>query len=59
MIAPVRSTFEWRPRLKSAGDPINGGCFRMVAGLMALVASFGRVGEIVRLRAHTQANVAT
>lgn len=27
MIAPVRSKFEWRPRLKSPGEPINGGCF--------------------------------
>lgn len=55
MIAPHHSTSEWRPRLKSAGDPMNGGCFTDWTFWPASAAS----GEIVRLRAHTQANVRT
>ncbi len=58
MIAPLHSTSEWRPRLKSAGDPINGGLFDACAPLTALVGT-GRIGEIVRLRASTQANIGT
>lgn len=59
MIAPPHSASEWRPRLKSAGAPINGDCFTDGRGLIDLLAGFGRVGEILRLRAHTQANVRT
>lgn len=59
MIAPLRSTSEWGPRLKSAGDPITGGCFTDGRGLMDLLAGFGRIREIVRLRAHMQANAQT
>lgn len=59
MIAPLRSTSEWCPRLKSAGDPVTAAVSRIAAGSMDLLAGFGRIGEIVRLRAHTQGNVWT
>lgn len=59
MIAPLHSTSEWRPRLKSAGDPINAGSFHTWARLTTFWWAPGRIGEIVRLRAHAQANVET
>lgn len=45
MIAPHHSTSEWRQRLKSAGDPINGGYFMDGRRLDGLLAGFGRIGR--------------
>lgn len=45
MIAPFHSTSDWRPRLTSAGDPINGGCFTDRRRLDGLLAGFGRIGR--------------
>lgn len=45
MIAPHHSISEWRQRLKSAGEPINGGCFTDGRRLDGLLAGFGRIGR--------------